>query len=92
MMKMPIDIQIAQPASMRLPTRVVNSAGLRRMLAHMGHKVRDLTRVRLGPLTLDGLSAGQSRTLTSKEIRQLKNWTNHRPGEAISPSGRGPAT
>jgi pseudouridine synthase len=55
---------------------------VRRMLAQMKHKVRDLTRVRLGPLTLDGLSAGQSRTLTSREIRQLKS---------LTPSDRPPA-
>jgi 23S rRNA pseudouridine2605 synthase len=66
---------------------------LRRMLAKMGHKVRDLTRVRLGPLTLVGLSAGQSRLLSPKEVRQLKEWTA-RPREttAVSPSDRAAAT
>lgn len=45
---------------------------IRRMLARLGHKVRDLTRVRIGPLVLKGLSPGESRMLTPKEVRVLK--------------------
>jgi len=46
---------------------------VRRMLAKLGHKVRDLTRVRMGPLFLDKLKPGESRLLTPREIRQLKS-------------------
>ena len=46
---------------------------VRRMLAKMGHKVRDLTRVRMGPLTLHGLDPGDVRTLTPREVRELKS-------------------
>jgi 23S rRNA pseudouridine2605 synthase len=54
---------------------------IRRMLARMGHTVRDLTRVRLGPLTLHGLGVGQFRSLTTREIRQLRGLGNERkPG------------
>ncbi len=45
---------------------------LRRMLAHAGHKVRELTRIRMGPLTLDKLAPGEIRALTVKEVRQLQ--------------------
>lgn len=45
---------------------------VRPMLAKLGHKVRDLTRVRMGPLTLEGLSAGQVRTLTPREVGELR--------------------
>jgi 23S rRNA pseudouridine2605 synthase len=45
---------------------------VRRMLAKLGHKVRDLTRIRMGPLTLHGLDPGHVRMLTSREIRELK--------------------
>jgi 23S rRNA pseudouridine2605 synthase len=45
---------------------------IRRMLAKFGHKVRDLTRTKMGPLTLDGLSPGKFRPLTQKEIRLLQ--------------------
>jgi 23S rRNA pseudouridine2605 synthase len=44
---------------------------VRRMLARVGHKVRDLTRTRMGPLTLEGLAPGQSRLLTQRELREL---------------------
>lgn len=45
---------------------------VRRMLARLGHKVRDLTRVRMGPLTLEGLSPGQFRPLSPRELRELR--------------------
>jgi 23S rRNA pseudouridine2605 synthase len=45
---------------------------IRRMLAKIGHKVREVTRTKMGPLTLDGVSPGKFRPLTPKEIRQLQ--------------------
>lgn len=45
---------------------------VRRMLARLGHKVRELTRIRFGPLTLDGLNPGQSRLLLPKELAALR--------------------
>jgi 16S rRNA U516 pseudouridylate synthase RsuA-like enzyme len=45
---------------------------VRRMLAQLGHKVRDLIRVRMGPLTLEGLKTGQSRPLTQREVDALR--------------------
>jgi 23S rRNA pseudouridine2605 synthase len=45
---------------------------VRRMLARMGHKVRELVRVKMGPLTLRGLPPGAFRELTPSEVRQLK--------------------
>ena len=44
---------------------------IRRMLAKVGHKVRDLTRVRLGPLTLHNLKPGEFRPLTKREMQEL---------------------
>ena len=54
---------------------------VRRMLAKLGHKVRDLTRIRMGPLTLHGLNPGDVRTLTGREIRELKLLAQRREGE-----------
>ncbi|HZZ44714.1 MAG TPA: pseudouridine synthase [Tepidisphaeraceae bacterium] len=45
---------------------------LRRMLARLGHKVRELTRIKMGPLTLEGIQPGGMRMLTGKEIRELR--------------------
>jgi 23S rRNA pseudouridine2605 synthase len=45
---------------------------VRRMLAKVGHKVRDLMRVQMGPLTLEGLKPGQCRPLTAREVKALR--------------------
>jgi 23S rRNA pseudouridine2605 synthase len=44
---------------------------VKRLLEAVGHQVSKLKRVALGPLTLRGLSAGQYRTLTAKEVKSL---------------------
>jgi 23S rRNA pseudouridine2605 synthase len=44
---------------------------IRRIAALLGHPVRELKRVRLGPLELGTLETGQWRYLTVKEIREL---------------------
>jgi 23S rRNA pseudouridine2605 synthase len=53
---------------------------VRRMLAKLGHKVRDLTRIRMGPLTLHGLDPGEFRPLTGREVRELKEFAGRRAG------------
>ena len=45
---------------------------VRRMLAKLGHKVMMLTRVAVGPITLKGLTAGQYRPLTGREVDLLR--------------------
>jgi len=45
---------------------------VRRMLAKLGHKVRQLMRTRMGPLTIEGLSSGACRELTARELRELR--------------------
>ena len=45
---------------------------VRRMLASVGHKVKDLTRVKMGPLSLEGLAPGQFRELTPREVKELQ--------------------
>lgn len=45
---------------------------VRRMLARLGHKVRDLTRVKMGPLTLEGLQPGRFRLLSPREVKELR--------------------
>jgi pseudouridine synthase len=55
---------------------------VRRVLARLGYKVRDLMRIKMGELTLHGLSPGQVRSLTPREVRQLKELPKHRPPQA----------
>jgi pseudouridine synthase len=45
---------------------------VRRMCASIGHPVRRLTRVRMGPIGLGDLRPGQWRDLTTKEVEKLK--------------------
>jgi 23S rRNA pseudouridine2605 synthase len=51
---------------------------VRRMLARLGHKVRDLMRIKMGPLTLHGLAPGHVRSLTPREVRELKELPKQR--------------
>jgi 23S rRNA pseudouridine2605 synthase len=45
---------------------------VRRMLAGVGHKVKDLTRIRMGPLTIQGLPSGKFRELLPREVKELQ--------------------
>lgn len=45
---------------------------IRRMMARVGHKVRKLRRIQLGPLKLKGLRPGQWRELLPQELAALK--------------------
>lgn len=54
---------------------------VRRMLEDVGHPVRRLRRVRLGPLTLAGLPAASHRPLTAPELVRLRRLLGLAPGE-----------
>ncbi len=45
---------------------------IRRMLARLGHDVKLLRRVRMGPLKLSGIASGRWRPLTSVEVAALR--------------------
>jgi len=44
---------------------------VRRLLAHVGHPVRRLTRTRIGPVAIGQLHTGQMRELTAAEVGEL---------------------
>lgn len=46
---------------------------IRRLLARLGFKVRRLTRVSIGPLSLKGLGVGQCRLLLPQEVKLLRH-------------------
>jgi 23S rRNA pseudouridine2605 synthase len=46
---------------------------VRRMCASIGHPVRKLTRLRMGPITLGDLQPGRWRELSPQEVEKLKN-------------------
>ncbi|HRK30840.1 MAG TPA: pseudouridine synthase [Tepidisphaeraceae bacterium] len=45
---------------------------IRRLMAKVGHKVRDLIRIRFGPLKLEGVNNGKWRMLTPTEVNRLR--------------------
>ena len=45
---------------------------IRRMMARLGFKVRDLVRIKIGPVSVKGLPVGAYRPLTKQEIAKLK--------------------
>jgi len=50
---------------------------IRQILAAYDHRVRDLVRIAMGPITLDGLMPGKWRMLTDRELRLLRNLAKH---------------
>jgi 23S rRNA pseudouridine2605 synthase len=56
-------------SQLELTLREGRNRQVRRMLARLGHKVRDLTRIKMGPLTLHGLGPGEFRPLTRRRAR-----------------------
>lgn len=65
-----------------LTIRESHNQQLRRMLAKIGHKVKDLMRIRMGPLTLEGLASGRFRELTPKEVKDLQRLAKARISKA----------
>jgi cytidylate kinase len=59
---------------------------LRRMCEEVGHPVRRLIRVRMGPLTLGSLEVGHSRPLTEEERALLRQLVGLQPQPADSSS------
>jgi pseudouridine synthase len=57
---------------LRVVMREGRKRQIRRVASMLGHPVRELQRVRLGPLHLGQLAVGQWRYLTSQEVRQLE--------------------
>ncbi len=61
-----------QHSTLEVLLREGKNRQIRRVLAKLGHKVRDLTRTKMGPLTIKGLRPGACRTLTIQELKDLK--------------------
>lgn len=63
---------------LEITLREGRSGHIRRLVARIGSKLRELTRIKMGPLTLQGLAPGQFRSLTAREISQLRGMTAER--------------
>lgn len=65
---------------------------IRRMLLRLGHPVKKLRRVQMGPLRLRGLAVGEWRELTSGELAELKRAAFRSPEERMARKARVRAT
>jgi 23S rRNA pseudouridine2605 synthase len=61
------------PRELELTIHEGRNRQVRRMCAAVGHPVLELTRVRFGPLTLDGLAEGEHRRLREHELELLRS-------------------
>ena len=79
----PANIKIMRRAGVNSVLQITIKEGrnrqIRRIFARVGHKLRDLTRVKLGPIELGSLKPGQSRLLTEKEVEKLRKAVQERP-------------
>lgn len=57
---------------LRMELREGRNRQIRRMMARLGHRVKKLRRVQMGPLHLKGLQPGQWRDLHPKEVEALR--------------------
>jgi 23S rRNA pseudouridine2605 synthase len=64
--------QRADGVWLRMILREGRKRQIRRMLDAVGHPVRELIRVRIGPLRLGKLAVGEARRLTADECRRLR--------------------
>jgi 23S rRNA pseudouridine2605 synthase len=64
--------RLRESSVLEITLREGRNREIRRMLAGIGHKVKDLTRTKMGPLTLEGLTTGAFRQLTPKEVKELQ--------------------
>ena len=68
---------------------------IRRILAHSGHKVQQLSRVAVGSIRLGEMPSGAYRPLTRDEVRRLQRSLDHRrrdAGQRRPQGGRGKRT
>jgi 23S rRNA pseudouridine2605 synthase len=65
-----------QTTKLTITLREGRNRQVRRMCASIGHTVRQLTRVRMGPIRLGDLRPGHFRDLTATEVAKLKAATN----------------
>ena len=61
------------PFNYRITLHEGRKRQVRRMFAHLGHRVRALKRIRVGNLVLGNLPEGKTRELSAREVRALLN-------------------
>ncbi len=68
----PARVRLLAPDALELTIHEGRKRQVRRMCEAVGHPVRELRRVRIGPLALGDLAPGDSRRLTRAEVERLR--------------------
>lgn len=68
----PASVRRLRPDALELTIHEGRKRQVRRMCEAVGHPVRELQRVRFGPLALGALAPGDSRRLTRAEVERLR--------------------
>ena len=71
---------------LRMELREGRNRQIRRMMAQVGHPVKRLRRIQIGPLKLKGLRVGEWREPTSRELAVLKRAAFGKKGSGTNPS------
>lgn len=72
-MTLPAKVTIVSPHMFRIIIREGRKHQLRRMCEFMRLTVTNLKRLRVGPITLKGLSVGEHRTLSPEEVQKIRS-------------------
>lgn len=88
-MTAPARASLVAPDLLRLVIHEGRNRQIRRMCEAIGHPVRRLVRIRIGPLSDRKLKPGQWRELTTAEVRQLEQVAAAGPTGSTGGSGRG---
>jgi len=70
-MTAPAKASLTAPGALRLVIHEGRNRIVRRLLTHVGHPVRKLTRTAVGPVQVTGLASGAIRDLTNDELGSL---------------------
>jgi 23S rRNA pseudouridine2605 synthase len=84
-MTAPARVSLIPPNLLRLVIHEGRNRQVRRMCEAVGHPVRRLVRLRIGPLRDDRLRPGKWRPLDQKELRQLETAAGKPPGRTPTP-------
>jgi 23S rRNA pseudouridine2605 synthase len=83
----PARVALVAPNVLRLTIHEGRNRQVRRMCDAVGHPVRRLVRLRIGPLRGGALAPGNWRELTPDEVRALERAAAHSVGAAAPPEG-----
>ena len=84
----PAKASLVEPGVLRITIHEGRNRQVRRMCEAVGHPVRRLVRIRIGPLADHRLSPGRWRALDPGEARQLERAVTASPPQAESDGGR----